>query len=176
MPSFKDITREIFDAISQIPSVLVISFSRKSLYEKECLTDLGFNPWQINHTLKRLEKGGFVSSKSGRLCLTEKGARRMNLYKLEKIKLNPDKKWDHRWRIIAFDIPEIERTARDALRGKLRDWDCYKIQNSVFVCPFSCERELAAVRKALNITKSLYVFLAADLGPLTEKLRRYYGI
>lgn len=176
MASFKNITREIFSAIAEIPFVLDVAFSRKSLYQKELLIG-GFKPWQINHTLKRFQKTGYLTNKNSRFKLTKLGAARVNYYKLEKIVFTPgDKRWDGKWRIVVFDIPESYRIARDLLRSKLREWDCYKIQNSVFTCPYACEKELKEVIKILDIRECVHIFLTDDLGSIKNMLTRYYHL
>lgn len=176
MPSFKKITKEIFGAIAEIPFVLDIAFSQKSLCQKEMLLG-GFKPWQVNHTLKRFQKTGYIANEKGKLKLTKLGIDRINYYKLAGVTFDfKSKKWDKKWRVIVFDIPESQRNARDLLRNKLREWNCYKVQNSVFVCPYACEKELRQVTEILAVKDCVCIFLANDLGLVKDKLTRYYKL
>lgn len=50
--------------------------------------------------------------------------------------------WDGLWRIICFDIPQANRFFRDTLRMYLYTIGFKKIQQSVFVFPYPCEKEL----------------------------------
>jgi DNA-binding transcriptional regulator PaaX len=43
------------------------------------------------------------------------------------------KKWDGKYRLIIFDIPEEKRTIRDLLRSKLKEFGCVGWQKSVWV-------------------------------------------
>lgn len=46
------------------------------------------------------------------------------------------KKWDKKWRIIIFDIEEINRKTRDRLRRKLRELGFGMLQQSVWITPY----------------------------------------
>ena len=73
------------------------------------------------------------------------------------------KKWDGKWRIIAFDVPEPYNTARRALSLKLRELGCYHYQNSVFVYPYDC-------REDINFIKNYFGFDSAIKYIVAEKL------
>lgn len=176
MTSLKGLTSTIFSIIAEIPFVFGVAFSRRSFQEKIVMTEFGFKPWQVNQVLKRLEKSRYLVNKNGKLGLTPKGAIRVNYCKLEKIKLTLQRKWDKKWRLIIFDIPETVRETRDALRSKLREWNCYRVQNSVFVYPFACEKEIAMINGILKIQPYVYVFLAQSLGTVEEKVRKHYQL
>lgn len=72
------------------------------------------------------------------IILTEVGKKKALRYKIDELKI-PKQKWDGKWRIVIFDIPEKKKRAREALRGKLRDLDFYNIQKSVWINPFECK-------------------------------------
>lgn len=176
MPSLKGITSTIFSVIAEAPFVVTTAFSRKSFYEKSVMLEFGFKPWQVNQTLKRLELGCYFVNKKDRFYLTKKGLAKVNYCKLEKIKLTSKTKWDGKWRLIIFDIPETVREARDALRNKLKEWGCYKIQNSVFVFPFVCEKEISEMCTVLKAHSWIHVFLLNDLGAIERKARKHYQL
>ncbi len=72
----------------------------------------------LSQALKRLREQGFielVSDKELALRLTDSGRDRA-LWK--KMALG-DVKWDGKWRLVIWDIPEKRRLARDLLRFKL---------------------------------------------------------
>jgi DNA-binding transcriptional regulator PaaX len=54
-------------------------------------------------------------------------------------------KWDGKWRIVIFDIPEKKRVSRNALRAKLRDLGFKELQKSVFVFPYECRKEIELI-------------------------------
>ena len=176
MAGFKGITNAVFDVLAEVASGLSVAFSRKSFYEKSFMLEFGFKPWQINHTLQNLEKRKYFINKNGCFYPTRKAFLKINRRKLEKVKLTKKTKWDRQWRLIIFDIPESKREIRDSLRGKLREWGCYKIQHSVFVCPFNCEKEILKISNILDAHGWVYVLLTKSLGELEEKVRRYFKL
>ena len=48
--------------------------------------------------------------------------------------------WDGKWRIVMFDIPEVARGLRNNLRDFLKQNDFVKLQDSVFVSPYSLKK------------------------------------
>lgn len=64
--------------------------------------------------------------------LTPKGLNFIELLKFGAGKI----KWDGRWRILIFDIPEDQRRKRDTLRQKLGELNFYQLQKSVWITPF----------------------------------------
>lgn len=74
--------------------------------------------------------------------LTEDGKKKTLTYQIENIKIAPMKKWDGKWRIVLFDVPEKSRFIRDALRRILIRVGFFEYQKSVFVYPFECKDEI----------------------------------
>lgn len=118
---------------------------------------------------KRLADGSY------KLVLTKEGIRqatRLNLFG-QSIKFNNQRKWDGKWRIIMFDIPEENRSFRDILREHLRDLKFYKLQHSVFLSPYPYEKslvELVALYGAESFVRIMTVVWIDN----DEKLRRYF--
>lgn len=61
-------------------------------------------------------------------------------------------KWDGYWRIIIFDIPEKHKWAREGFREKLRQLNFYQLQESVFVIPYNCRKEIEFLCSIFNIS------------------------
>ena len=51
------------------------------------------------------------------------------------------KRWDGKWRLVIFDIPESSREKRDHLRYLLKQNKFCKLQASVFISPYPLNRE-----------------------------------
>jgi DNA-binding transcriptional regulator PaaX len=104
----------------------------------------------VNRSLQRLSEQKLVEERessdgSFRLVLTEEGkrqAKRLDLFG-QSIRFRKPKKWDKKWRVVMFDIPEKSRTFRDILREHLREMEFYRLQKSVFVSPYPYEKPLA---------------------------------
>lgn len=95
-------------------------------------------PYKIyRDTLYRLQKRGVVTGSKGRLRLTKKG--KIELL-LEKSRVARPERWDGKWRLYIFDIPEKSRAERNKLRRLLRRSGFYKLQASVFIHPYPLNR------------------------------------
>ncbi|MEK7500873.1 MAG: CRISPR-associated endonuclease Cas2 [Patescibacteria group bacterium] len=97
------------------------------------------------------------------LTLTDKGKSKVLTYNPNFIELVKPRKWDNKWRVIVFDIPEKRRKVRDALRGHLRQLGFYELQKSVFVHPYPCNDIFDFLVELYNIRKHVRFILAEDL-------------
>lgn len=112
-----------------------------------------FNHWKkemdtrrIKEGIRYLEKQKLITGKQNYdgsviVSLSEKGKlRALNL----KFKLLSHKKekWDKKWRIVAFDIPNERRKGRRALRYRLEAAGFRELQESLFIYPYNCEQEI----------------------------------
>ncbi len=137
------------------------------------------NKRSLIRNLHDLYNYGYISwkEKPGGACeviITKKGISHTKLLDLENLKINKSYKWDGKWRVVFFDIPEKERRARNALREKLRDLGFYEMQKSVFVLPYECQDEINFVVSVLNIKP--YVQYAEMTNPTNElSLRRFFN-
>lgn len=79
---------------------------------------------------------------SFKLILTDRGKKQAKLLSIlgSTINFKKPKKWDKKWRVVLFDIPEKDRVFRDILREHLYNLKFYKLQHSVFVLPYPCEK------------------------------------
>lgn len=91
--------------------------------------------------------------------LTEEGEKKAGRYQINKLKIKTPKRWDKKWRLIIFDIPEEKRIRRDAFRGKLKELGFYLLQKSVWIYPYPCQKEVKLLREFFNLTeKNLRMF------------------
>lgn len=87
------------------------------------------------------------------LVITEMGRRALDRAVLESA-VNPQK-WDGRWRMIVFDIPERRRATRNHFRQLVSSFGFLKIQGSVWVYPFDCEELIVLLKAELLLGKDL---------------------
>ena len=59
---------------------------------------------------------------------------------LNKSDTEKGQKWDGKWRVVVFDIPEEAHTARDHFRRMLKNRGFVLLQASVFINPFPLNR------------------------------------
>ena len=111
-------------------------------------------PSSVYLAADKLERRGLVekiSTSEGIIIkITDKGKKQTLKYDL--LKLSPPKfKWDGQWRLVFFDIAEIERGKRDRLRGYLRQLGMEQMQESVFVSPYDVFDQVCYLREVLDI-------------------------
>ena len=156
----------------------------------------GQTPEQVRSCLRRLVAEGVFtregSGRSARYAPTEDGAATLG-GGLERMRLSyvqdaVGRGWDGRWRLVAFAVPEAQRSARDGFRDRLLALGGAAIQGGLYVSPhpwFDDVRTMAARfgvedRLALSESERLEVAgttdpreLAARLWPLAEVAERY---
>ena len=130
-------------------------------------------------TFYRLKGQGLVKFKKEKdktlVKITEKGKKRVLKYNLDTLKIKKPKKWDRKWRIVIFDIPNKKRLARNVLRNKLKELGFYPLQKSVFVFPYECKNEIDFIKRVYEITP--YVkFIVGDSIEGGEKILKYYNL
>jgi len=103
------------------------------------------------YRLKYIDKKG-VGYDIGDLSLTKKGKLKSLDCRLNNLK-NIKEKWDGKWRMICFDIPEKYKQGRDALRDKLKKIGFRELQKSVFVTPYSCKDEIMLLVELFGLEK-----------------------
>lgn len=126
------------------------------------------NQRSLRKAIKSLYKSKLVSwieksDGSVELTLTDKGKKKVLIFNPDSFKIAKPKKWDGKWRMIVFDIPEKRREVRDALRGHLKQMGFYELQKSVFVHPYPCDDIFDFLVEFYNIRNHVRFILAEDL-------------
>jgi len=107
------------------------------------------NKSTLANSIQRLYESQLVDYKEIKdgtitIVLTRRGKKRARpiTFKLDEMKIKSTKKWDRKWRMIIFDIPEDLKQAREDFRLRLRQVGLHPLQRSVFVHPFPCDDEI----------------------------------
>jgi phenylacetic acid degradation operon negative regulatory protein len=176
----KRLSDKIFFVINQIISATEIMFSRASLSQKLYETDMLFENENryLNRYLERMEKQNLIKTrkKKGEIfyCLTKDGIKKLREFRLRNF-FNTVQEWDGFWRVIVFDIPEDMRFFRDAFRKKMRSFNFFSLQKSVFVYPFECEKEISNLADFFKASGCVQIILAKYLGEKENEVRKFYG-
>jgi DNA-binding transcriptional regulator PaaX len=95
--------------------------------------------------------------------LTEKGRKQLRLYDTHGVSSEKIwRRWDGRWRIVSYDIPEKRKHARKLLLAALRRHGFYKLQASVWVHPYDCEEFITLIKTDIGEGKGvIYGVLSA---------------
>ena len=86
-----------------------------------------------------------------------------------------EKKWDGRWFMVFFDVPEIEKQKREFLRKYLKKLGFYQYQKSVYIFPFECKKEVGLIKKIVEAAKYMKYIIAEEIEE-EEKIKRYFNL
>jgi DNA-binding transcriptional regulator PaaX len=152
-----------------------------------CLQLLRFHPslaskkkFYINGVIPRLKKSGlieFTHNKQGQkvIRLTAAGKQKLREYELEEKSLARPKRWDGKYRVIAFDIKEWKKTKRDSLRLWLARHNVVRLQNSVWISPYDCE-EIIVLLKAKHKLGKEVIYMEVSYLENDLWLRRHFNL
>ncbi|MBI2025406.1 hypothetical protein HYT04_01300 [Candidatus Kaiserbacteria bacterium] len=88
---------------------------------------------------------------------------------------NQKKKWDGRWRMVVFDVPERRRRVRIRLCAVMREIGFVRLQDSVWVYPYDCEDFIALLKTELKIGKDV-LYAIADTIEHDKAIRRHFAL
>ena len=109
--------------------------------------------------------------------LTENGKKIILQYELEKLKIEKPKKWDGKWRVIIYDIPQSLRRASDAFRRKIRELGMYQLQKSIWIYPYDCIKELDFLCTIYQIPLKDYVlYFKAEELPRLKEIKHFFSL
>jgi len=136
---------------------------------------------RLKNTIKDLERRDvlLIEEKKDKayVYLQEKGRKKVVEYSLKLILdfKRKKKKWDGRWFIVFFDVPEIQRNKRDYLRKFLKRLGFYPYQQSVYIFPYECGKEMAFIKKMIEGAKYISYIVAEKIEE-EEKVKRFFNL
>ena len=108
--------------------------------------------------------------------LTAEGKRVAGKYQIDELTLARPKKWDGKWRIVVFDIPNSSTFVRNVFRRKLKELGFYQLQKSIWVHPFECREEVALLREFLGATAKQIRFIEATKIERDDFLHKHFAM
>lgn len=121
--------------------------------------------WRNFQSLKKEAVLEFIAEKDGYMVYkpTKKGREKIKKLIFDEMVLKKSEKWDGRWRLVLFDIPERHKKSRDALRHKLRELGFYHCQKSAWINPLPCLEEIEFLKEMLNIKSFVKLFVVEQM-------------
>lgn len=146
-------------ALAAVPSNLPIALHRLGM-----LPTGPNNRGSVNRARNRLIKRGFLMrTRDGFLRLTSSGMRTLHIMEARAALANNPRRWDGRWRILIFDIPERRKHLRRSLRASLYTVGFARLQDSVWVYPYDCEDFVALLKADLKIGRELLYLIVDEM-------------
>ena len=124
---------------------------------------------KVSDTFYRLRRQGLIDIQTVNnqiyISLTKEGKKKAGIYQIDKLKITRPKKWDKKWRILMFDIPQEKKISREALRGKLKELGFFMFQKSVWIFPFECRAEMQLLQDFFGLShKEIRLIIAENIG------------
>ncbi len=136
--------------------------------------------YKTKTVLGRLKQKGEIEfvERSGKKYarLTERGKLVLGLDQ-EQLRLATQKprRWDRRYRLVMFDVPERRKTVRDRLRTEMSKAGFLRMQDSVWLYPYDCEEFIALLKANLRIGNDVLYIVAEDIGN-DIVIRKHFGL
>src|SRR3989344_1497877 len=130
----------------------------------------------ITKSLERLIERGYIrvegSGGSRKVLLTLKGEKFAALLGEGRLAPKQPKRWDGKWRILIFDIPERRKRLREIVRMHLIEFGFERIQDSVWVYPHDCEDIISLLKIEYGLGKDA-LYIVADVIENDFTLRKH---
>jgi len=85
------------------------------------------------------------------------------------------KKWNKKWVLVFFDVPEMQRNKRNHLRKFLSFLGFYQYQQSVYIFPYECREEVELIKKIIEGGKYLSYVIAEKIDR-EEEVKRFFNL
>ncbi len=121
---------------------------------------------KVYNTFYNLKKQGLINfyEKNNQIyiSLTKKGKQKAGWMQVDDLKIRKPKKWDSKWRILLFDIAEMKRVYREALRGKLKELGFQLFQKSAWIIPYDCKNEIKLLKSFFGLSNKEIKFIVSE--------------
>lgn len=134
---------------------------------------------RLYETVGRMARKGWVrfETKNGRkqMRITEKGRDVVSRVDIGTYSIPKPLRWDEKWRIVIFDIPEKRRGDRLRIRNLLTQLGFFCLQKSVWVHPYDCEEVVSLIKAQYRLGSSV-LYLIADAIEFERPIREHFGL
>ncbi|KKU49970.1 MAG: hypothetical protein A3F53_00865 [Candidatus Zambryskibacteria bacterium RIFCSPHIGHO2_12_FULL_48_10] len=129
----------------------------------------------ISSSASKLVKRGLLHFDGKRYQMTSIGESLFRRWQFADFQIQKPKRWDKKWRVMIFDIPEKKRKIRNDLTTLFRAAGIYRLQNSVWVYPYECEDIITLLKTDFGIGKYLLYMIVDELEN-DKYLRQHFGL
>ncbi|MDP2951287.1 MAG: hypothetical protein Q8N55_02785 [bacterium] len=158
----------------------IIKQNKKKSFQKLSKQKAKEEARKIAEIVARLNKNKLVilSKENGllKVKLSEKGKKVIQEIEFDAMKIAKPEKWDGKWRVITFDIPNTaQKNARDCLRHKLKELKFYPLQKSVFAHPFPCKKEIEILCEFYQLWPYINILLVEKISN-DQDLKKHFNL
>ena len=149
---------------------LIRAFQRRKRYNKKKVYD----------TFSRLRREGYVRVEKHNhqiyISLTEEGRKKAGRFQIDSLHIQKPKRWDGKWRVIAFDVREERKKLRPVLRQMLRGAGFVLLQDSVWIHPYPCDEFVLLLKSHLQGKPRELLHLTVEAFETDSFLRKHFNL
>lgn len=136
---------------------------------------------RITQALLRLERRGLIritgEGKKREIHLTPQGRGLIDKLYAGAYVIPRPVRWDGKWRLVMFDVPESRKRVRDTLRMLLRSAGFIHFQDSAWIQPYPCDELVTLLRSHLGSGKGEIRYLTASFVDESDfAFRRHFDL
>ncbi len=126
---------------------------------------------------KNLERRGLIKDEGDdRFTFTKHGQDWIHRSIIKYFMLKSRGKWDKKWRVIIFDIPQELHKERVKFRQKLKSLGFFMLQKSVFIFPYFCKEEIGDICVRLGVSDYVDILVAESAGSQEKELLKVFNL
>src|SRR3990167_4278610 len=91
------------------------------------------------------------------------------------IRLKKPKRWDGKWRVLIFDIPQTKNLLRDKLRRTLMAIGFIRLQDSVWIYPYDCEDLITLLKTDFRVGDQM-LYMIVDSLENDDQVKEDFGL
>ena len=129
----------------------------------------------IVRSCDRLVRSGLMTWEGKKLRLTHKGETALHILLAREHSTKKPQRWDGKWRLLIFDIPEYRRGLRDKIRQTLGGIGFVRLQNSVWVYPYDCEDLIMLLKADFRVGKDM-LYMVVDALEGDFQIKKRFGL
>jgi DNA-binding transcriptional regulator PaaX len=107
------------------------------------------------------------------VTLTKQGRIQLDEDAIWEMTIEPPRRWDHKWRIVMFDLPRTHERVRQSFRLKLEDLGFKLYQRSVFIYPHECHEEIHTVAKWYGVDQYIRYIVATEINDMRRFAKEF---
>ena len=151
-------TKEILHLLGKLAEagMIIMSHGSEPGVERVLLGVQSYESWRTRKIVDQLAKQRYVninenSDGSMTVRITKHGLVRALTYELDTMRIIQPKRWDKKWRLVIFDIPDKYKRMRDVFRMRLRQLGLLEFQESAYIFPYACFNEVEFLREIYGV-------------------------
>lgn len=136
---------------------------------------------RVTQALLRLERRGLIriigDGRKREVHLTQQGEELIDGLYASSYVIPMPARWDGKWRLVMFDVPEKRKKVRDTLRMLLRNAGFVHFQDSAWIQPYPCDELVTLLRSHLGSGKGEIRYLVVSFADESDyAFRKHFDL